>query len=156
IVDDYALITASINPLAPLIEFIALGREIGLHLIVAHRVAGASRAMFDGVVQRVRDAGSAGLILSGDPHEGALIGGHRAIERPPGPGLLVRRRHEPAVVQIAMLDGVDQTNDPTSMPWPPRRAERKPKTNSTDNTTDVASTMSAESALISGDTPNLS
>jgi S-DNA-T family DNA segregation ATPase FtsK/SpoIIIE len=53
------------------------------------------------VFGRVRELGSPGLILSGEPAEGALIGGVKAAPQPPGRGLLVRRGERPQLVQTA-------------------------------------------------------
>ncbi|MBW3557328.1 MAG: type VII secretion protein EccCb, partial [Actinobacteria bacterium] len=93
VVDDYDLVvTPAGNPLAPLVEFLAQGRDLGLHLLLARRAAGASRALFEPVLQRVRDLGSPGMLLSGDRAEGPLLGPYRPTEQPPGRGILVRRR----------------------------------------------------------------
>jgi S-DNA-T family DNA segregation ATPase FtsK/SpoIIIE len=104
VVDDYDLVvTPGGNPLAPLLEYVAQGRDLGLHLVLARRVSGASRAMFEPGFQRVKELGSPGLVLSGDAQEGALIGACRAAEQPPGRGLLVRRGQPPRLVQVAWV-----------------------------------------------------
>ena len=102
VVDDYDLVvTASGNPLAPLLDLLAQGRDLGLHLVIARRVAGSSRALFEPVLQRVKELGSPGILLSGDRQEGPLLGPYRASEQPPGRGLLVRRKQAGTLVQIA-------------------------------------------------------
>ncbi|HYX43392.1 MAG TPA: type VII secretion protein EccCb, partial [Acidimicrobiales bacterium] len=104
VVDDYDLVvTPGGNPMSPLLDLLAQGRDLGLHLVVARRVAGASRAVFEPVLQRLKELASPGLILSGDRQEGPLIGPHRAAERVPGRGLLVRRKHQPELVQVAWV-----------------------------------------------------
>ena len=101
-VDDYDLVaTASGNPIAPLVEFLAQGRDLGFHLVLSRRVAGAQRGLFEPVLQRVKELGSPGLILSGDRGEGPLLGTSRATALPPGRGLLVRRKEQPVLVQVA-------------------------------------------------------
>jgi S-DNA-T family DNA segregation ATPase FtsK/SpoIIIE len=102
VVDDYDLVvTPTTNPLLPLLEFLAQARDVGLHLLVARRSGGASRAMFEPVLQRLRDLGTPGLLLSGDRQEGPLLGGCAPMPQPPGRGILVRRREAPRLVQVA-------------------------------------------------------
>ena len=104
VVDDYDLVvTPSGNPLLPLLDLLAQGRDVGLHLVVARRVGGAARALFEPVLQRVRELGGPGLILSGDPQEGPLLGPYRAMPRVPGRGLLVRRQHRSQLLQTPWL-----------------------------------------------------
>ena len=52
IIDDYDLVAGATNPLLPIAELIPQARDIGLHVIVARSAGGASRAMFDPVIQR--------------------------------------------------------------------------------------------------------
>ncbi|EPD91127.1 type VII secretion protein EccCa [Streptomyces sp. HPH0547] len=106
VADDYDLVSGgpmNRGPLAGLGEFITQAREIGLHLVLARRVGGASRAlMSDPLLTRLKELDTDGLLLSGDYREGALIGDHRAYPRPAGRALLVRRRRQPTVVQLAL------------------------------------------------------
>jgi S-DNA-T family DNA segregation ATPase FtsK/SpoIIIE len=105
IVDDYDLVSAATPaPLAGLASYVPQAREIGLHIVLARRVAGMSRAATDPVLSRIRDLGTTGLLLSGDPREGVLLGSERAVVRPPGRGALVRRSQPTAVIQIATTD----------------------------------------------------
>jgi S-DNA-T family DNA segregation ATPase FtsK/SpoIIIE len=102
VVDDYDLVTSPTgNPLLPLVEFVALGRDLGFHLVLTRRVAGAARAGFEPLMARLHEMGTPGLILSGDRQEGPVLGAHRASEQPPGRGLLVHRRRPPVLVQTA-------------------------------------------------------
>jgi DNA segregation ATPase FtsK/SpoIIIE, S-DNA-T family len=104
VVDDYDLVVApSGNPLLALLDFLAQGRDVGLHLILARRIGGAARALYEPVLQRVKELGSPGIILSGDPEEGPLLGPHRAMPRVPGRGLLVRRQHRSVLLQMPWL-----------------------------------------------------
>jgi S-DNA-T family DNA segregation ATPase FtsK/SpoIIIE len=105
LVDDYDLVaTNSGNPLLPLIEHLAQARDNGLHLIVARRAGGAGRALFDPVLQRLRELGSPGIVMSGERDEGALVGTVRPSAMPPGRGVLVTRRQGARLVQLAHLD----------------------------------------------------
>ncbi len=104
VVDDYDLVvTPGGNPLSPLLDLLAQGRDLGLHLVLARRVAGASRAAFEPVLQRLKELASPGLILSGDGQEGPLVGPHRASQQVPGRGLLVGRKRQPELVQVAWV-----------------------------------------------------
>ena len=106
VVDDYDLVATSAgSPLAPLAELLAQGRDLGLHVILARRVGGMARAGLDPVLNRLRELQVPGLILSGEPGEGPIIGLHRATNQPPGRGLLVRRRHRPLLVQTVDATG---------------------------------------------------
>jgi len=102
LVDDYDLLPgAGGSPLLPLLDLLGLGRELGFHLVLTRRVAGAARAAFEPVVQRLRELGGSGLVMSGDPGEGPLLGGQRATALPPGRGFLVRPPAPPTLVQVA-------------------------------------------------------
>ncbi|GAA1030208.1 type VII secretion protein EccC [Virgisporangium ochraceum] len=104
LVDDYDLVaTQSGNPLQPMIEFLAQGRDIGLRVIITRRVGGAGRAMFDPVIARIRDLASPGILMSGPRDEGALLGNIKPQLLPPGRGWLVTRRSGAGLVQLAYL-----------------------------------------------------
>jgi S-DNA-T family DNA segregation ATPase FtsK/SpoIIIE len=105
LVDDYDLLSpAGAGPLAPLLEFLPQARDVGFHLVVARRSGGAGRALYEPVLQRLRDAGATGLLLSGDRGEGAIYPGVHLADAPPGRATLVRRGRKPAVVQLALPD----------------------------------------------------
>jgi S-DNA-T family DNA segregation ATPase FtsK/SpoIIIE len=105
VIDDYDLVagagsTASRGLLAPLLDYLTQASDIGFHLVLARRAGGLSRAlMSDQVISRLREIGSGGLILSGDPREGVVLGDQRAARQVPGRGFLVSRRHGASVVQ---------------------------------------------------------
>jgi S-DNA-T family DNA segregation ATPase FtsK/SpoIIIE len=102
LVDDYDLVVAgSSNPLQPLVDYLAQARDIGLHLVIARRSGGASRAMYEPILQRLRELSSPGLVLSGDRDEGALVGSVRPSLRPPGRGELITRREGIRLIQVA-------------------------------------------------------
>jgi S-DNA-T family DNA segregation ATPase FtsK/SpoIIIE len=102
LVDDYDLLPAAAgSPLLPLLDLLGLGHELGLHMVLARRVAGVARAAFEPVYQRLRELGGPGLIMSGEPGEGPLLAGRHAIALPPGRGLLVDPPRPPTLVQVA-------------------------------------------------------
>ena len=107
IVDDYDLVSGTRNPLLALSEFLPQARDVGLHVILARSAGGAGRAMFDPVIQRLREMGSPGLIMSGSKDEGALLGGIRPASQPCGRGFLVGRRNGSRLVQVALLGDGD-------------------------------------------------
>jgi S-DNA-T family DNA segregation ATPase FtsK/SpoIIIE len=103
LVDDYDLVaTGPDNPLLPLVDYLAQGRDLGLHVIVTRRSGGAGRALYDPLLQRLRELPSPGLVLSGDPDEGPLLGQVRPGPLPPGRGRLVTRKEGVRVVQLAL------------------------------------------------------
>ena len=102
LVDDYDLVaTQTGNPLAPLLEFLAQGRDIGLHLVITRRIGGASRALFDPIVSRIRELASPGIMMSGPRDEGPLFGTLKPQFLPPGRAWLVTRRGGNQLVQLA-------------------------------------------------------
>jgi len=102
VVDDYDLVATTMgSPLHALLPLLAQARDVGLHLVVARRSGGASRALHEPVIQSLRDLAVPGLLLSGSPDEGALIGHVRPVPAPAGRGRLVTRDHGVEVVQLA-------------------------------------------------------
>ncbi len=101
LVDDYDLVTgAATNPLAPLLEFLAQGRDIGLHVIITRRSGGAARALFDPVIARIRELASPGIMMSTPKEEGPLFGAVKPQVLPPGRAWLVTRREGARLVQL--------------------------------------------------------
>jgi DNA segregation ATPase FtsK/SpoIIIE, S-DNA-T family len=104
LVDDYDLVATSAgNPLAPLIEVLPHSRDIGLHVIIARASGGAARSAFEPVIQRLRELGSPGILLSGSRDEGHLLGNISGQPMPPGRGNLVVRARPPRLIQTALL-----------------------------------------------------
>ncbi|MEV4161146.1 type VII secretion protein EccCa [Nonomuraea dietziae] len=102
-VDDYDLVATSGNPLGPLVELLPQARDIGLHLIMSRQMGGAGRAMFDPVIQRLKDMATPALIMSGNKDEGYLFGNVRPHPLPPGRGYYVDRRSGARLSQTAYL-----------------------------------------------------
>ncbi|MFG1703414.1 type VII secretion protein EccCa [Nonomuraea sp. M3C6] len=101
VVDDYDLVATSNNPLLPLVELLPQARDIGLHLVMSRAMGGLGRAMFDPVIQRIKDMASPAVILSGSKDEGFLFGNVRAQPQPPGRGFIVDRRFGSRLSQTA-------------------------------------------------------
>ncbi|MFE4171923.1 type VII secretion protein EccCa [Streptomyces sp. NPDC056909] len=103
-IDDYELVaTNSGNPLAGLVEHLPFARDVGIRFIVARSAAGASRAMYEPFMQRMKELGAQGVILSGDPGEGDILGNVRARPMPPGRGTFVSRKRGAPLVQVGWL-----------------------------------------------------
>ncbi|NUP52346.1 MAG: type VII secretion protein EccCb, partial [Catenulispora sp.] len=94
VVDDYDLVvTPTGNPLLPLADLLAQSRDVGLHVLVARASGGAGRALYEPFLQRLRELGAGGLVLSGAAEEGPLLGDIAPVKFPPGRGVLYSRRH---------------------------------------------------------------
>jgi S-DNA-T family DNA segregation ATPase FtsK/SpoIIIE len=103
LVDDLDLVASTADPLQPLMPYLPQARDIGLHVVAARRSGGAGRSLYQPLMMAFRDAGTPGLVMSGDRDEGALIGNVRPQPQPPGRGWLVSRRGGTSLVQLAWL-----------------------------------------------------
>ncbi|MFD8723556.1 type VII secretion protein EccCa [Streptomyces sp. NPDC059629] len=95
IVDDYDMVGSSPmdSPFAPLLDFLAQGTELGLHLIVARSANGASRSMSsDPLMRRLLEVNTPALQLSCPPAEGQIFGSVKPRPLPPGRALHITRR----------------------------------------------------------------
>ncbi len=101
IVDDYDLVAGAANPLLPLIDLLPQARDIGLHVVLARSAGGAGRAMFEPVIQRLREMGTPTLLMSANKDEGQLFG-VKPQALPSGRGYLIARRASPRLVQTAL------------------------------------------------------
>jgi S-DNA-T family DNA segregation ATPase FtsK/SpoIIIE len=102
LVDDYDLVaTQQSSPVAALQPLLAQARDVGLHVVVARRSGGASRSLYEPVIQTLRDLAMPGLLLSGSPDEGPLLGNQKPLPAPPGRGRMVTRDRGVEVVQMA-------------------------------------------------------
>jgi len=105
VVDDYDLVaTAGNNPLAPLLELLPQASDIGLHLVLTRRMGGAARALYEQVIQRLRELDTPVFLMSGKPEEGALVGSLKPSPQPAGRGTLVRRQDGQQLVQTAWIE----------------------------------------------------
>ncbi len=106
VIDDFDLVaTSSGNPLAPITEMLPFARDVGVRFIIARSSAGASRALYEPFLQRMIELGAQGLMLSGDPGEGDIMGNVRPRPMPPGRGIFVSRRRGNPLVQTGLLGG---------------------------------------------------
>jgi S-DNA-T family DNA segregation ATPase FtsK/SpoIIIE len=106
VVDDYDLVvTSGDNPLAPLLEYLPQARDVGMHLIVARRIGGVARALYDPILGALKNLAVETLIMSGSRDEGIVMGDVRPAKLPPGRGILVSRTREQETVQIAQTLG---------------------------------------------------
>ncbi|WP_067172428.1 type VII secretion protein EccCa [Microtetraspora niveoalba] len=103
VVDNYELVATSSNPLLPLAELLPQARDIGLHLVMSRAMGGLGRAMFDPLIQRIKDMASPAVVLSGNRDEGFLFGNVRAHPLPPGRGYHVDRKYGNRLMQTAFL-----------------------------------------------------
>ncbi|MCE1180579.1 MAG: type VII secretion protein EccCa [Micrococcales bacterium] len=102
LVDDYDLVVTSAgSPLMPLVPYLAQAGDVGLHVVLGRRSGGASRAMFEKTLQSLRDLAAPGLLLSGSPDEGTLIGNLKPRPAVPGRAQMLSRDHGRQVIQVA-------------------------------------------------------
>ncbi|MFI1282456.1 type VII secretion protein EccCa [Streptomyces sp. NPDC020858] len=100
LVDDYdVLTTAGQSPLAPFVPYIPSAADIGLHFVLTRRVAGASRGMYEPLVQALRESGASAVVMAGDRSEGQLFPGVYASQQPAGRGVLIRRGQSNRLIQ---------------------------------------------------------
>ncbi|MFJ7419836.1 type VII secretion protein EccCa [Streptomyces uncialis] len=112
LVDDYDILTtAGQQPLAPFLPYVSSAQDIGLHFVVARRVAGSSRALYEPFLTTLRESGTAALVMTGDRSEGQLFPGLYASPQPPGRGTLVRRGRPHQLIQTALAAADDETDD---------------------------------------------
>ena len=105
VIDDYDLVaTSQGSPVQVLQPLMAQARDTGLHVVVARRAGGASRALYDPVIQSMRDLAMPGIMLSGPRDEGALIGNVRPQQAEPGRARMVTRDRGTEVVQLAWTE----------------------------------------------------
>ncbi|MEU5883517.1 type VII secretion protein EccCa [Spirillospora sp. NPDC047279] len=100
-VEDYDLVATASNPLLPLVGLLPQARDIGVHLVLSRAMGGVSRALFDPVVQQLKDMATPALIMSGSAEEGPLFGEVRPSPLPPGRGTFTERRGGARLIQTA-------------------------------------------------------
>ncbi|WP_131807604.1 FtsK/SpoIIIE domain-containing protein [Mycolicibacterium wolinskyi] len=88
------------HPLQPLVPYLPIAREVGLHLIVGRRVTDWVRANGSPVISELLKMKAPGVVMSGDKGEGEILGGVKASKMPVGRGIYVGDRFT-APVQIA-------------------------------------------------------
>jgi S-DNA-T family DNA segregation ATPase FtsK/SpoIIIE len=105
LVDDYDLVaTQQGSPVHALQPLLPQARDVGLHVMVCRRSGGASRALYEPIIQSLRDLAMPALMLSGSPDEGPLLGNLRPVPAPAGRGRLMTRDRGVEVVQLGWTD----------------------------------------------------
>jgi S-DNA-T family DNA segregation ATPase FtsK/SpoIIIE len=62
--------------------------------------------MFEPFMQRIKELGAQGVVLSGDSAEGDLLGNVRPRPMPPGRGFFVSRKRGTPLVQLGWMPDV--------------------------------------------------
>ncbi|NEE31625.1 secretion protein EccC, partial [Streptomyces sp. SID7982] len=94
LVDDYDMIGVGPgnNPFMPLLDHLALGYEVGLHMVVARSASGSGRGLQEALLRRLQEINSPALLLSCPPTEGYLFGNVKPRILPAGRAMRVARR----------------------------------------------------------------
>ncbi|WP_299532132.1 type VII secretion protein EccCa [uncultured Streptomyces sp.] len=105
LVDDYDMLgTGPMNaPFDPLLDHLALGHEVGLHIVVARSASGAGRGLGDHLMRRLQEVNTPGLLLSCPPSEGYVFGSAKGRILPPGRATRIARR-KTVRVQTALAE----------------------------------------------------
>ena len=107
LVDDYDLVvTSEGNPLMPLQPLLSQAGGVGLHLVITRRMGGVSRALYERILQSLIDLGTTGILLSGNPDEGQVIGRIKPVRAVPGRAIVVSREEGVFRAQLAYSDPV--------------------------------------------------
>ncbi|MCK8678153.1 type VII secretion protein EccCa [Streptomyces lichenis] len=109
LIDDYDMVgSGPVNaPFEPLLTHLALGWEVGLHLIVARSASGAGRGMGEPLMRRLQEVNTPALLLSCPPSEGYVFGNAKGRLLPPGRATRIARR-KTVQVQTAFLGGGEE------------------------------------------------
>ncbi|MFF4792925.1 type VII secretion protein EccCa [Streptomyces sp. NPDC001276] len=105
LVDDYDMLGGSNafdHPFAPLFEFLALGHEVGLHIVVARSATGAGRGSSDLLLRRLGEVNTPGILMSCPPAEGYVFGNIKPRNLPPGRARYIARNRA-TLLQTAMV-----------------------------------------------------
>jgi len=102
LVDDYDLVALQgNNPVSLLQPLMGQAQDVGLHVLVVRRMGGASRAAFEPVLQSMRDLGATGIMLSGNPDEGSVIGRVKPVRSVAGRAQVISRDDGYFLAQLA-------------------------------------------------------
>ncbi|MER7930262.1 type VII secretion protein EccCa [Streptomyces sp. NPDC096057] len=104
LVDDYDLVATPMRTaFEPLLEHLALGYEVGLHMVVTRSAANSMRGLNDPLVRRLLEVNAPGLLLSCPPSEGYVFGSVKPRILPPGRANYITRRSV-TQIQTAFLE----------------------------------------------------
>ncbi|MFF2525163.1 type VII secretion protein EccCa [Streptomyces liangshanensis] len=106
LVDDYDMVgTGPMNaPFDPLLDQLALGYEVGLHIVVARSASGAGRGLGDHLMRRLQEVNTPALLLSCPPSEGYVFGNVKGQILPPGRAVRIARRRTVRVQTAKVAD----------------------------------------------------
>ncbi|QKV76461.1 type VII secretion protein EccCa [Amycolatopsis sp. Hca4] len=105
LVDDYDLVaTSTNNPLRKISDFLPQAKDVGLHLVVVRRTGGASKAMYDPVIGKLKEIAAPGMVMNGSRDEGALVGNIKPSAMPPGRGNLLTRKSGKQLIQVSWIN----------------------------------------------------
>ncbi|GAA4532657.1 type VII secretion protein EccCa [Amycolatopsis samaneae] len=106
VVDDHDLIGTDPmdTPFHALLDFLAQGHEIGLHVVVARSATTIGRAQQDPLLRRLAEVNTPVALLSCPPSEGPLFNDVRPVKLPPGRAQYATRRRT-VQVQTPYLAG---------------------------------------------------
>ncbi|WP_251075628.1 type VII secretion protein EccCa [Streptomyces sp. ISL-12] len=105
LIDDYDMIGSGpmTQPFAPLLDQLALGWEVGLHIVAARSSAGAGRGLGEPMLRKLQELNTPALLMSCPPSEGFLFGSVKGRELIPGRALRIARRKS-VQVQTPLLE----------------------------------------------------
>ncbi|MDS0132361.1 MULTISPECIES: type VII secretion protein EccCa [unclassified Amycolatopsis] len=104
LVDDYDLVaTSTNNPLRKISDFLPQAKDVGLHLVVVRRTGGASKAMYDPIIGKLKEIAAPGMVMNGSRDEGALVGNIKPSAMPPGRGNLLTRKNGKQLIQVSWI-----------------------------------------------------
>ncbi|MGW1108812.1 type VII secretion protein EccCa [Streptomyces sp. NPDC002540] len=104
--DDYDMIGGGLgvgHPFELLFEHLALGHEVGLHIVVTRSATGAGRGLNDQLLRRLDEVNTPGLLMSCPPSEGYMFGNIKPRNLPPGRAQYIARR-KAVLMQTALLN----------------------------------------------------
>jgi S-DNA-T family DNA segregation ATPase FtsK/SpoIIIE len=108
LIDDYDLISGPMDcPAEELVDLLASGAEIGLHVVVARTTSNSMRAMGDSLIRRLMDLGSPGMLFSCPRNEMGIFDDVKPRTLPAGRAQLVRRRRGVQLIQTALIPADD-------------------------------------------------
>ena len=103
LIDDYELAEGSgESPLQSLVPLLAQGADIGLHVVLARRTAGAGRAFMNQALRRMWELGSPALLFSCPRDEGTFLGTVKPRLLPVGRAQHIDRRRNVRLVQTPL------------------------------------------------------
>ena len=106
VVDDYDILASGgTDPLGPLRPHLPAARDLRFNVLLTRPVAGATRALYDPILQTLRDTGGTGVLMSGERSEGQIFPRTYAEALPPGRAKVLRRGDRTHLAQFAHFPG---------------------------------------------------